>query len=269
MTAQNSIDAPVVTLRCFSNEILNTSKEKTRHKHFELIWLKTVPSGTLVRVDHEVVEVEEGGILLISIGQVLEISQPVSGISITLTSAFFQQVDNRKVRIVFNPFFNEPTYFKESNEAFLSQVISLLKLEQNSGANNLVMEALVRSLLIKISTIHSALNLPEENSERIRKIFHIVEENFLIERNASFYADQVGLSTKRLNQVLQAKIGMTITQLLHRILLTEAKKRLINDEKSIQEIAYALGFTEQGYFTRFFKKHIGQTPEAFIKAHRS
>ncbi|MBE9601494.1 helix-turn-helix domain-containing protein [Pedobacter sp. MC2016-24] len=50
----------------------------------------------------------------------------------------------------------------------------------------------------------------------------------------------------------------------NRILL-EAKGLLINDQKNIAEIAYHLGFADNSYFGKFFKKHEGLTPNGFKK----
>ncbi|MGL4597083.1 MAG: helix-turn-helix domain-containing protein [Bacteroidia bacterium] len=38
---------------------------------------------------------------------------------------------------------------------------------------------------------------------------------------------------------------------------------LLYSAATAKEIAYALGFNDPAYFSRFFKNHIGQTPEEF------
>jgi len=42
---------------------------------------------------------------------------------------------------------------------------------------------------------------------------------------------------------------------------------LIHEQKTVAEIAYALGFEDHSYFGRFFKKYEKCTPDGFKKKH--
>ncbi|RYZ45306.1 MAG: AraC family transcriptional regulator, partial [Chitinophagaceae bacterium] len=93
----------------------------------------------------------------------------------------------------------------------------------------------------------------------------LLEKNYLTERNVGFYAASLNVSTKRLNQILKRKYNRTIHQIIHDRLVREAKHQLFVSKKNIKEIAFDLGFEDKSYFSRFFKKMTGQTPEAFKK----
>lgn len=43
----------------------------------------------------------------------------------------------------------------------------------------------------------------------------------------------------------------------------ESKKQIAFTDKNIQEISYDLGFKDDAYFNRFFKKRVGQTPKQY------
>jgi AraC-like DNA-binding protein len=45
--------------------------------------------------------------------------------------------------------------------------------------------------------------------------------------------------------------------------LLEAKRLLIHEQKTVAEIAYELGFEDNSYFGRFFKKYENITPDGF------
>ena len=51
-------------------------------------------------------------------------------------------------------------------------------------------------------------------------------------------------------------------------MITEAKRSLIFGDMSIEQIAYWLGFLDTAYFTRFFRKEVGQSPSQFRLAAR-
>lgn len=59
--------------------------------------------------------------------------------------------------------------------------------------------------------------------------------------------------------------GKTAIELIHIGLINEAKNRLKQNELSVSEIAYTLGFDSSFYFSRLFKKEVGVTPLLFKK----
>jgi AraC family transcriptional regulator, transcriptional activator of pobA len=61
--------------------------------------------------------------------------------------------------------------------------------------------------------------------------------------------------------------GMTTSQAINNRLIIEAKRDLSFSSKSIEEIGFDLGFDNQLYFSRFFKKLASSTPQNFRKAY--
>jgi len=59
--------------------------------------------------------------------------------------------------------------------------------------------------------------------------------------------------------------GRSAGELIRDRILLEAKRLLINARMSISEIAGELEFSDNSYFTKFFKKYEGVTPDAFKK----
>jgi len=83
---------------------------------------------------------------------------------------------------------------------------------------------------------------------------------------------KVARSLKRtldhLNRQLQTEIGTTVGGLLNRLRLEEATRELRTTERSIGEIAAAIGIDDQNYFARWFRKQTGQTPTRWRAAMR-
>ncbi len=76
-------------------------------------------------------------------------------------------------------------------------------------------------------------------------------------------ASQLHLSRRYLTDLLKIETGKTAQDLIHIALIGAAKNRLRTDDKTVSEIAYALGFENLSYFSRLFKKETGQSPTAY------
>lgn len=85
--------------------------------------------------------------------------------------------------------------------------------------------------------------------------------------SVSELASQLHLSRRYLTDLLKIETGKTAQDLIRIALIGEAKNRLRIDDKTVSEIAYALGFENMSYFSRLFKKETGLSPTAFKKYH--
>jgi AraC family transcriptional activator of pobA len=63
--------------------------------------------------------------------------------------------------------------------------------------------------------------------------------------------------------VCLAATGQSPIQLIHARIVLEAKRQLHYTDRPINEIAFALGFDDPAYFTRFFTRLSGASPRAF------
>lgn len=63
--------------------------------------------------------------------------------------------------------------------------------------------------------------------------------------------------------LVKDKIGLTIKHLVGAKRLKESQKQIAFTDKNVQEVAYDLGYKDDAYFNRAFKKSTGQTPRQF------
>lgn len=82
------------------------------------------------------------------------------------------------------------------------------------------------------------------------------------------YAEALSVSRDRLGSAVKRSTGLSPQAYLHRALTREAMELLTNTGVPIAQVAFRLGFVDPAYFTRFFKRQVGQNPAAFRKAHR-
>ncbi len=91
---------------------------------------------------------------------------------------------------------------------------------------------------------------------------HIEDEEFNVER----LAGKVFMSVSQLNRKLRALIDQSAGQLIRSMRLNRAADLLKQNAGSVAEICYMVGFNDQSYFTRSFKKQFGTTPSEFKKS---
>jgi len=77
------------------------------------------------------------------------------------------------------------------------------------------------------------------------------------------YASALNVSQSRLRGACLSVTEQSPMQLVHARILLEAKRQLLYTSLSVSEIAYALGFDDPAYFTRFFSQRTGISPRAF------
>lgn len=80
------------------------------------------------------------------------------------------------------------------------------------------------------------------------------------------YAHHLGLSAERLNRLVRAETGHSAQHVVHARLVREACRLLIHVQAPVSQLAFDLGFSDPAYFSRFFKRHTGQTPVAYRMA---
>ncbi len=92
----------------------------------------------------------------------------------------------------------------------------------------------------------------------------LLEEKFHSEHRAGYYSKTIGVSARKLCDIVMLNTGKYVSDFIMERVITEAKRMILVTDFSIKEIAFQLGFEEQSYFTKVFKKHTGITPTEFI-----
>ncbi|PSK92085.1 helix-turn-helix domain-containing protein [Taibaiella chishuiensis] len=235
-----------------------------RINFYAIVWF--LKDGGKHYIDFEEHAVRKNSVYLIGKNQIHSI--PATRLpharTIVFSTTFFDHIEEPYLRQLFFPFHSRGTDIPADMLLPMKHLFELIMLESNTTAD--------RSLLLKYTTILLTYLLRFSKSDfsalatednRMLRLFQLLEANYQEHRPASFYARQIGLTPKRVNEILRQKMGTTINGLLNRLLLLEAKRELSHQQYAIKEIAYKLGFSDQSYFARFFKKHTGMAPERF------
>jgi len=79
-------------------------------------------------------------------------------------------------------------------------------------------------------------------------------------------AGAVGLSSSRLAHLVKDYTGKTVIQIIQETRVRQAQRLLERTDKTCTEIAYEVGFGDQSYFTKHFKRLAGITPARYRRA---
>lgn len=137
--------------------------------------------------------------------------------------------------------------------------------ERFSAEKDYVLRNFIHILLLRIREIYKphAKKLSEAatRSMKIANQFkHLVEKNFINMREVQQYAQLLYITPKHLADVVKANTGKSPRDVIHDMLLLEAKVLLGSTDKTVTEIAHTLRFEDQSHFSHFIKQHSGCTP---------
>lgn len=106
---------------------------------------------------------------------------------------------------------------------------------------------------------------PPHNYVLLRNFRKLVDQHYMQLRLPKEYAALLYVTPNYLNAFCRHMLGKSAGEIIRDRVLLEAKRLLINVDMSIAAIAWQLNFADNSYFTKFFKKYAGVTPEEFRK----
>jgi two-component system response regulator YesN len=81
-------------------------------------------------------------------------------------------------------------------------------------------------------------------------------------------AEAVGVSPSHFSRLLHRQTGRTFTDLLGQMRIQKAAQLLARTDTPLSQVALASGFSDQSYFTKVFRRHLGQTPGQYRRSHQ-
>jgi AraC-like DNA-binding protein len=246
-----------------------------RREFFEIVWLQN--EEALHEIQHDFQTLKGDWIYLIPPYRVHQLNKAgKKGVLISFKQELLEDDIKEFLLDVFRIFNIQGEFsclqVNEENSKSLSAVYHLMEEEyQKDTANLTMLKALLKVLLLKLIQFKEHhFTLQDLHEKRVYEFMMLLEVHYLSERTADFYAEKLGISAKRLNQILKEKLNKTAVQLIHDRVILEAKRQIIHSEITMKEIAFKLGFQDRSYFSRFFKQNTGQTPQEFqskVKSH--
>ena len=141
-----------------------------------------------------------------------------------------------------------------------------IRIEQLIKYREIVKEKFMKKVALVSGEETDTESTPELSNDDIliQKIINYINENISDpDIKGESIASHVGMSRMNLHRKLKALIGLSSGDFIRTVRLENAKKELLNTNKTITEISYDLGFSSPSYFYICFVKKYGVSPTEF------
>lgn len=103
-------------------------------------------------------------------------------------------------------------------------------------------------------------------SEALRRVLVFIEANLMNDISLNEVAEAAFVSPNYLSQLLKKQTGMAFVEWLTSRRMERARYLLAHSMDRVSNIANAVGFSDEAYFTRRFKQRFGLSPTEYRKA---
>jgi AraC-like DNA-binding protein len=112
-------------------------------------------------------------------------------------------------------------------------------------------------------------NLGSETQRIVRKVMAYIHEHHAEPISREDMAAYVGVSARHLTRCFNQEVGVSPITYLSRYRVMQAKRLLEAGDKSITEIAEAVGFSSSNYFADAFRREVGLSPRDYQRGRRA
>ncbi|TWP28090.1 AraC family transcriptional regulator [Apibacter muscae] len=249
---------------------------------FYAIFLKDVKCGD-IKYGKEYYDYQEGTLVFFAPGQIMKIEN--NGI----------KVIPKGFALLFHPdLLNRTSLAKEMNNFSFFSYDAHEALHISTRERKVVLECLEKiedeigqridkhSSKLVVSNIELFLNYCTRFYDRqfitrdtinrgILEKFEILLNNYLYSDllqkeghpKVNYFAEELHLSANYFGDLVKKETGKSAQEYIHLKLMKLSKEKIFDNSKTINEIAYELGFKYPQHFSRMFKKETGFTPNEY------
>ena len=175
-----------------------------------------------------------------------------------------------KIFLLFNEMLASPKLqLTEVDYQEITTLIDLIKQEY-FGLNDSYSPSIIRNffqiIITKLFRIKSKDNIVFDDQKYLTMFLQfqsLVEKECFNHKKVSFFAKEMGVTSKTLNNVTQSIIHKSAKALINDVVIVQSKRLIINSPASLTEIAYQVGFKEPTNFFKYFRKNTGVSPSEF------
>jgi AraC family transcriptional regulator, transcriptional activator of pobA len=238
-----------------------------RHDYHELMWLRSGTGEQLV--DGEALPIVPGTVTVIARGQVHQFrhAQGLSGALLRITDAALAAppgwlLGGRGGREIAVPPTEQARF-----EATLAALHAETVRPPDPFAAELIAH-LTATVLLWLERWHAASQRERPAADDADVVLHrrfleVLEKDYNKHHDVAHYADALAVPPAALARALTTLTGRGTKELIVERAMVEAMRLLRFTDRTVGEIAYAVGYGDPLYFSRAFKRYAGRAPQAY------
>ncbi|TDB62713.1 helix-turn-helix domain-containing protein [Arundinibacter roseus] len=249
---------------------------------FYTVFLKEVNCGNL-RYGRHTYDYQEGTLVFIGPGQVVSVDSPG------------ETYQPKGVALIFHPdlihgtvlgrhmknysFFgyqsNEALHLSERERKIVLDCFSKIEYELEQGVDKHSKRLIIANIelflnyctrfydrqFITRDTVH--LGVLEKFEALLNEFFQTDRPHTVGLPSVAWCAEQLNLSANYFGDLVKKETGQSAQEYIQSKLMEVAKEKIFDRSKTINQIAFELGFKYPQHFSRFFKERIGQSPNEY------
>ena len=253
---------------------------KSHRLNFYVLILVTDGNPGTHFVDFNTYEYQKGNLIFIAKEQVHAFSslQNNDGYLVLFTEDFLTQSVAHEDPIFLQQLFNYQLYhpvvpLPPGQFSEFKTIVALARQErERTGdfASERILRSYLNLLLLKSQRLRTAhINYHDSSYyQEFIQFQQLLRKNLFRSRRVSYYANQLAMSTKKLNMITQEMVNLPVKTYIISSLILEIKRILANSSMTVNEVGYEAGFDEPTNFVKFVKKHTCMTPAELRKTLR-
>lgn len=248
------------------------------HNFYSIFWFNS-GEGTHI-VDFDEYEIEQGTVFFLSpkpIHTYRNLSN-VDGIAMCFPEDFLLKIDNELQGRIKTKMFYPANGFAHCkiSEAAKEKMMPIVKLMQEASALQYEDKSLQASYFASLLSLllidmirlgewgdSSFSKVSSDSFQVYAKFVQMVEDNYIEHHAVKDYIEKLGVSQTTLNQYTQQYAKTTPLKIINNRIILEAKRLLRYSTTRTKQIAFYLGFKDDSYFVKLFKRNVGISPVEF------
>ncbi|WP_185151652.1 helix-turn-helix domain-containing protein [Chryseobacterium sp. SN22] len=189
---------------------------------------------------------------------------------IAFSASFYERSSKDSLFLHSQLFFNYHTDFfiapfsntEHMRVIFMERMDAFRQKDENlyvSAAHNAI-ERLILDAFLYIPNEEIKKDVKFDYLHYVNRFKILLQRDYKKEKKVSHYASELNITSRRLTEMTEYVLGKTAKNIIIEKIITEFKRTLAFTNSTISEISFDLGFSDEGNFSNFVKKHTGKNP---------
>lgn len=227
----------------------------------------------------DIIEERAGSVVLFNPGDVIKVQQRSADyeVEILAVSRFFQLAAKNQLEDVATDAFNNACAVDspELSEAtggmfvFMAPVIGMCDTKEQYQ----VAIPQLKSFYMLFRTVmrnnrNDVLSFKNHKDELFFRFRQLLGKHFRESRNVSYYADKLCITTRYLSEIVKARYGKAPKEAIDIFTVMQLRLDLLQTDVPLSELAWKYRFPSLSFFSDYFKRNTGMTPQEYRMANR-